>query len=248
MLNAIVLAGGKEDLEGNVHGYKSLLSLKGRPMIDYVIEALRNANDINEIAVVGPVDELSAYIADKVDYIICEGGSMLDNVINGLKPFVSDGHVIIMSSDIPFITSDAIEHFVEQSELSGADFCYPIIERSVNETKFYDFKRTYIKLKDGTFTGGNAVYIAPSIISDHMELIEELIEARKQPLKMIEIVGGALAIDLATGRATVEAIEKRIAQVFGIKAKAIISPYAEISQDVDKDDDIKATLRILEEA
>jgi hypothetical protein len=71
---------------------------------------------------------------------------------------------------------------------------------------------------------------------------------RKEPINMIELFGAGLAIDLAIGRASIEAIEKRIEQMFNIKAKAIISPYPEISQDIDKNDDIKAALRIFEGA
>jgi molybdopterin-guanine dinucleotide biosynthesis protein A len=248
VINAIVLAGGREDLEGNVHGYKSLLALNGRPMIDYVVEALKNTPDVGEIAVVGPVDELSPYISDKVDYIISEGDSMMDNVIFGLRPFQNDDRVLFLSSDIPFITPDAISHFIKQSCLTDADFCYPIVERSVNEAKFSGFKRTYVRLKEGAFTGGNIMYVKPSLVTNHKELIEDLIAMRKEPINMIELFGAGLAIDLAIGRASIEAIEKRIEQMLNIKAKAIISPYPEISQDIDKNDDIKAALRIFEGA
>lgn len=246
VINAIVLAGGREDLEGNAHGYKSLLALKGRPMIDYVIDALKSTPDIGEAAVVGPVDELSPYISDKVDYIISEGDSMMDNVIFGLRPFQNDDRVLFLSSDIPFITPDAISHFIKQSCLTDADFCYPIVERSVNEAKFPDFKRTYVLLKEGAFTGGNIMYVKPGLIKNHKELIEDLIAMRKEPIKMIELFGAGLAMDLAIGRASIEMIEKRIEQMLNIKAKAIISPYAEISQDIDKNEDIKAALRVFE--
>jgi len=135
MLNAIILAGDKEDEHSSLTGNKALLLINNRAMIEYIIDALRAAPHVGKIAVVGPLEQLQPLIGYKVDYIIPQGSSILDNAKKGIELFAEDQHVLILTSDIPMITAEAIEDFIERSQASGADFCYPVVNKAVNEAK-----------------------------------------------------------------------------------------------------------------
>jgi GTP:adenosylcobinamide-phosphate guanylyltransferase len=243
MLNAIILAGDNEDGHSALEGNKALMLIDDKPMIEYIIDALRAAPHVGKIAVVGPAEKLGPVIGDKVDYIIPQGSSMLENASRGIETFASDEHVLILTSDIPMITPEAIEDFIKRSEDVKADFCYPVVNKEINEKRFPGVKRTYVKLKDGTFTGGNIIYISPAVFKRCKDFAEKLIESRKEPIKTARLLGIGLLIKLVLGIGTIRQIEQRFGQILNITAKAIISDYPEIGNDVDKPDGIEMVIK-----
>lgn len=247
MLNAIILAGDKEDEHSSLTGNKALLLINNRAMIEYIIDALRAAPHVGKIAVVGPLEQLQPLIGYKVDYIIPQGSSILDNAKKGIELFAEDQHVLILTSDIPMITAEAIEDFIERSQASGADFCYPVVNKAVNEAKFPGIKRTYVKLKDGVFTGGNIIYISPSVFQRCEDFANKLVEFRKEPVKTARLLGFRLLVKLLLGRGTIRQVEERFGQILNITAKAIISDYPEIGNDVDKPSDVDIVTKYFEQ-
>ena len=93
-------------------------------MIEYVIDALKNADDIGKIVVVGPKDDIADAILGKVDDIIDSKGSIVENLMKGISYFNSDEHLLVCTADIPLITPDTINDFVNKCKESKGDFCY----------------------------------------------------------------------------------------------------------------------------
>jgi molybdopterin-guanine dinucleotide biosynthesis protein A len=132
MFNALILAGTKEkgslEIAENVDN-KALIMLNGRPMIDYIVDALNNSENIDKILVVGPKNELSPYIGKKVEEIINPGNSILENMEIGLNYFNSSDNLLFLTSDIPLITPEAIDEFLEICIKRKAYIGYPIITK-----------------------------------------------------------------------------------------------------------------------
>jgi len=107
MFNALILAGMKEkgplEIVEKVDN-KALIMINGRPMIEYIVDALNNSENIDKIIVVGPKNELHPYIGKKVEEILNPGNSILENMERGLNFFNSDDSLLILTSDIPLIT------------------------------------------------------------------------------------------------------------------------------------------------
>ncbi|WP_434640297.1 NTP transferase domain-containing protein [Thermoanaerobacterium thermosaccharolyticum] len=233
-MNALILAGstGDEKLPE-----KALIKIKGRYMISYVIDALRQSGKIDKIAVVGDKEKLKC--VDGIDILIDQGNSIIENVVKGIEPFKNDRRVLILTCDIPMLTKEAVIDFVEQSESLDADLCYPIVKREDNERKFPDAKRTYAKIKEGTFTGGNIFYLNPKIVDVCIDAANQFIAFRKKPWKLGQLLGFKILILFAFGRVTISQLESKVSELFNIKAKAVISKYPEIGNDVDKDEDVE---------
>lgn len=233
-MNALILAGstGDEKLPE-----KALIKIKDRYMISYVIDALRGSGKVDKIAVVGDREKLQCI--DGIDILIDQGNSIIENVVKGIEPFKNDRRVLILTCDIPMLTKEAVIDFVEQSESLNADLCYPIVKREDNERKFPDAKRTYAKIKEGTFTGGNIFYINPQIVDACIEAAKQFIAFRKKPWKLGQLLGFKILILFAFGRVTISQLERKVSELFNINAKAVISKYPEIGNDVDKDEDIE---------
>lgn len=233
-MNALILAGstGDEKLPD-----KALIKIKGRYMISYVIDALRSSGKVEKIAVIGDREKLKCI--DGIDILIDQGNSIIENVVKGIEPFKNDRRVLILTCDIPMLTKEAVIDFIEQSESLDADLCYPIVKREDNERKFPDAKRTYAKIKEGTFTGGNIFYLNPQIIDACIEAAKQFIAFRKKPWKLGQLLGFKILILFAFGRVTISQLERKVSELFNINAKAVISKYPEIGNDVDKDEDVE---------
>lgn len=237
MVNAVVLAGDRKGLPEEGVDNKAFIKIKGRYMIEYVIDFLRSAQCVDKIVVVGP-ESLRSIIGDRVHKLIeCED-TMVKNIKKGISIFNDRSNVILCTSDIPMVSGEAVDDFVRQCEEKEVDIGYPIIEKSLNDTKYPDVKRTYVKLKDGIYTGGNIVYVNPAAFEKCYDIAEELIENRKNVIKMGKVFGIIIFIKLLLGILRISSVEKRVYKVFGIKARAIKTSYPEIGNDVDKMADV----------
>lgn len=238
-MNAIVLAGEKKSDNANALENKALLKIKKKYMVEYVLDTLHNVKCIEKIAVVGQKDKLSEAVGHKADYVVEGTDSIVENIIKALKYFPNEKEMLVLTCDIPMITVEAIEHFILESRESGADLCYSIVDKRVNDEKYPEVKRTYAKLREGKFTGGNVFYFNPEIKDNIKDFVEQMLEYRKSPAKMAGVLGIGFLIRLALGILTINAVKKKLKKLIGVNAAAVISPYPEIGNDVDKASDIE---------
>ncbi|HCJ57060.1 Molybdenum cofactor guanylyltransferase [bioreactor metagenome] len=244
-MNAIVLAGEKKGEKANAIENKALLKINDKYMIDYVLDSLRKVPQIDKIAVVGDEEQLSGAIANKVDYIIQGTDSIIENIMIALDCFTGDKEILLLTCDIPMITHEALEHFIKNAREKNADLCYSIVEKSLNDERYPEVKRTYAKLKEGEFTGGNVFYFNPEIKERCRDFADQMLKFRKSPAKMAGILGFVFLIKLALGILTIDAIKKKCDKLLNINAAVVISPYPEIGNDVDKISDIEFVKKYL---
>lgn len=243
--DAIILAGGESssDLKKIApYDNEALIIIGNYPMIYYVYQALRASAQINKIVVSGPVEALKAILPRDERLLFVDGGAnAIESFAHAVKTLEAGGissKVLILPTDIPFISAEAIEDFLQRCESSNSDFYYPVTRKEVNEEKFPGVQRTYVRLKEGTVTGGNLFLIRSELIEQCLEMGLKLVERRKNPLAMARLFGFKLVWQYITRRLSIEMAEKRFYKVLGIRGKGIISPYAEIGVDVDKPSDL----------
>lgn len=223
--------------------YEANIEIAGKPMVSYVLSAFSGSSYVNKIFLVGPEEALSRYESDKVT-IVEPGQDLFENVKIGLSRVTSE-FCIVSSSDIPLITVDIVDQLITRCLETGADFCYPVSRKETCEKKYPGVKRTYVRIKDGTFTGGNVFFVRKSIVGKTWPLAEKMIAFRKAPLKMASYLGFGLLIKVALGVAGVSELEKRVGDLLQIKPRAILDAAPEIGIDVDKPSDYQLASSIL---
>jgi len=249
--DAIVLAGGvtSEELK-KVAPYdnEALIIIGNYPMIYYILKSLRASEKVRRICIAAP-PAVREVVKGDPDLLFAEAGEdAIATFLNGLERLKEEGtteKVLVMTCDIPFITKEAIDDLLERCEQLQADFYYPFTSKEANEQKFPGVRRTYVKLKDGIFTGGNLFVIRPEIVPRVIDMGRKQVANRKNPLAMGRLLGLGLVWSYLWGRLTTDAVEKRFNKVLGIRGKGIISPYAEVGVDVDKPSDLELAERVL---
>jgi len=237
-LDAIVLAGGDGSVIDPEVSVKGLVKVAGKPMVQWVVEALRKAQQVREIAVVLPPGQDMEQWQDLCDYVVLSDGMISENVAAGVKALSNRGHVVVSTSDVPSVSPDAIDDMITQSLQREADLSYPLIPEAAMLEAYPGTERTFFKLREGRVTGGNVMVFDSHQLEYLTEVGQEAFEARKNPFKLANIVGMRFAFKLAAGKLGMQDIEDCLNKFVGLKCAAILSNYASIGADVDKPEDI----------
>lgn len=241
----MVLAGGDGAvIDPTVH-IKGLVPIAGKPMIEWVVEALRAAETIAEIAVVVPTRDNLGEWAERVDHIVISDGSFIDNALAGFSALDGGHPVLATTGDLPALTAEAIDDFVERSLDAGADFSYPLVSAQDMETQFPGSQRTYVKVSGGKVTGGNMMVLAPEVVRRNRHLGQRLFDERKSPIGMARVIGVPFIFKYVTGQLRVDDVERKMEQLLGVKCVAVYTRFASIGADVDKPIDVVVAERVL---
>ena len=241
-MDAVVTAGGIPLPEDPLYSYtlghsKALLDIAGKPMAQWVLDALCASQKIDNIIIMG-MTEKSGLITSKPTYYLPNEGRMLANIVSGIQKITElnpqTEYVLIVSSDIPALTTEMVDWLVEQIEDTPADIYYGVVPRAVMETRFPDSRRTWTHLKDMDVCGADINAAHVSMATEHLETWEELIGKRKSPLKQAAAIGFNILFMLIFRQLTLDDVVKRVSERIGIRGKAIIWPWAEAGMDVDK--------------
>lgn len=244
--DAVILAGGEStsDLKKIApYDNEALIIIGNYPMIYYVYNALLQSSAIRKIVISGPVEALRNIFPRQDNlFFVSSGQDAIESFSNAVKLLEEQDEatekILILPTDIPFITTEAIEDFIYQCETKEADFYYPVTSKEVNETKFPGVARTYVTLKEGTFTGGNLFLIRTQVIDKCLDIGLKLVKRRKNPIAMARLFGFSLVWKYIFKNLSISLIVRRFYEVTGIKGEPIISPYAEVGVDVDKPSDL----------
>jgi len=245
-VNALVLAGRANEgvfREVSNASNEALIDIGGRPMVAYVLQAAQEATTVGRALVVGRED-VRPYLPEGVD-LIQGGPDVIDNAVLGVRALGSESPVLVLTSDIPLITGPVIDTFVRQCLAKPADLHYPAISREVNERRFPGVKRTYAKLSEGTYTGGNVFLLNPKLVPELAERAKAFVAARKSPAKLAGLLGPAFLVKLLLGSLSMAELESKVSRMFGIRGAVIVSQSPEIGVDVDKLSDLEIVRKVL---
>jgi len=242
-MDAIVTAGGvplpEEPLYDATQGHpKAMVDVAGKPMVQWVLDAISESSNIENVIIVGLTDKSGLKCSKKM-YFVSNQGKMVENLQAGAKKVleVNDKaeYVLIASSDIPGITGEMVDWVVKTELEEKVDIVYNVIQREVMEKRYPGSKRTWTKLSDMEVCGGdlNAARIS-MIVDDDTELWEKITNSRKNPLKQAALIGYGTALMLLAGRLSLQDAETRVMSRMNISGRAVVCPYAEVGMDVDK--------------
>ncbi len=241
-MHALITAGGIPLIDQHLYeitkgGYKVMLDLLGKPMIQWVLDALSASKKIDHVIVAGLPKNTPLKYKRKLS-IIENQGDLFDNIRAGAMLLVKENpkidHAIIVSGDVPCIQGNMLDWMVENVEKDDLDFYYTVIEKSVIEKTFPNAKRSYTKLRDVEVCGGDVIGFRPQIVLKPNTRFHDLIEARKSALKQGGMLGFDNVILMLLHLISLKDAERRVTSRLHITGRVFLAPFAEIGMDVDK--------------
>ena len=241
-MDAIVTAGGIPQSGDRLYAYsngdsKALIDIAGKPMIQWVLDALGESKKVDNVIVIGLTSK-SGLTCKKPLYYVSNQGRMLANIVAGVNKSIEinikSEYVLIVSSDIPALKGEMVDWLVETAMETRDEIYYGVCPQDVMEARFPSSNRTYTKLKDMQVCGADINIIHVNQVTQHLDTWEKLIGNRKSPLRQAAIIGWDTLFQLATRQLTLQDMVKRASERIGVKGRAIIWSQAEPCMDVDK--------------
>lgn len=242
-MDAIVIAGGipqpgdylYEETGGSP---KAMLDIAGKPMIQWVLDALSKAKTIDQVVVIGLPPECCDVRCSKPLAFALNQADMVENVragaLKALEMNPQARHFLVASSDIPAITPEIVDWEVRTAMETDHDAYYNVITRQVMEARFPGSRRSYVHLKGMEVCGGDMNVIRAQTVTTNDALWKKIVDARKSALKQASLLGYDTLFLLMFRLLTLDNAVKIASKRLNIQGRVIVSPYAELGMDVDK--------------
>jgi GTP:adenosylcobinamide-phosphate guanylyltransferase len=241
-MDAIVTAGGIPQPGDALYSFsngdsKALIDVAGKPMVQWVLDALSNSKTVDNVIVIG-LTPRSGLTCKKPLHYLSNQGRMLANIVAGVNKSMElnkkSDYVLLVSSDIPALKGEMVDWLVTTSMQTRDDIYYGVCPQAVMEARFPTSHRTYTKLKDMQVCGADINIIHVNQVTEHLDTWEALIGNRKSPLRQAAVIGWDTLFQLFTRQLTLQDMVQRASERIGIKGRSILWSHAEPCMDVDK--------------
>jgi hypothetical protein len=258
----VVLAGGSPvaGWPAATGGVRLLTRLGGGFLWHYLARALAACGRVSKLALVAPpavVEELSRDLADYLAQLTPAGtpavtvqavpaaSDMPGSAWLGAQALQAAGPVLFVCDDLPLLTAAAVNDFLDRCEAgSGAAF-YPLVKEELCREQYPQLHRTFFTLREGSFTGGNLVLMDSRTIPKILPAARKVFALRKSPARLAAFLGPAFSIKFALGRLSLPEVEGRLTELTGLEGRAVLSPYPEVAEDLDRPEEIAAMTTLL---
>lgn len=276
MTDAVILAGGTiPDREADFReavgvNCKSLIPLHGRIMVAWVIEALKGAEKINRVAVVGPPELQEHPDCAAADLVLEEAAGRSENLFLALEAFPDAQRILMVTSDMPLATpdmyDDLLDHFPSEVDIgyvlvpiqavldSYADRPPPPPDEKGRQMPNW----VTLALRDGKFTGTACLLIKPQAARESQAFIKGIFDDREMGnvIRTLRPVFG-LPFLIRAGLVfkypslgwllSIGDIERKLSSSLGVLSRCHVSPHAELAFDVDHVTDVPIAEGVLKQ-
>ncbi len=259
-MDCVVVAGGIPGPEDPLYAYtqgrpKALLDMEGRTMLERVMDALQTASHVERLVVVGLDGDLGMRFQRPVDVFLPDHGSMVANVLAGVKWLRRDRPdieaVLFCTADIPTTTGAIVDEFIDRCRPFDAGVYYILVTKEAMESRFPASNRTYVKFKGVDAAGGDMAVASVAVADANEELWETLSNARKHAWKLARIVGFSTLVKYLTRRLSLDDVTRKAASIINYPVEIVLDPPAELAMDADKPEQVdmlRAELRRMDAA
>ncbi|MDI1296243.1 MAG: NTP transferase domain-containing protein, partial [bacterium] len=191
-------------------------------------------------------DPATAWLADhsKVRFET-SGGGIASSLLALMERADLSFPLLLTTADHVLLDAAMLDQFVDQA--TGADIAVAMVERRTLFARYPASRRTWLKFRDGWWSGANIFWFGSVKARPVIALWQEVEQDRKKGWKILAAFGpipllGAL-LRILTLRGGIARIGKR----FGLTARLVAMAQAEACIDADKVDDVTLIEAILAE-
>ncbi|MCX8175664.1 MAG: NTP transferase domain-containing protein [Candidatus Bathyarchaeota archaeon] len=134
-VNALVMAGGRGE-RLKVEEEKPLLKLKGKPLIQYVVEALKKVVAVDRIVVVTSkyTPKTASMVQSlQVEVLEAPGKGYIADLCYAVKKLGLKGPIMVVSADLPLISHEVLNMVIEYFKQRGKPALSVMVSRQVFE-------------------------------------------------------------------------------------------------------------------
>jgi len=234
-MDCLVLAGGRpqpsDPLFDETRGrQKAAIDLAGRPMITWVLDALRHSRHIDRVVLVGLDDDTP--VGGRV-VRVPDQGSLTDNLYAGMARLPGTGPAAYCWSDIPLATAPMFDRFIDSVEDPGLDVNAGLVPKADILARYPDASDLWLRFAEGAFIAADFGLFHPRHAARLRPHIAGLAPQRKSAWRQALAVGLPLLVRFASGRLTMPELEQRLVRRYGLRCRIRVAADPELGLDVD---------------
>lgn len=177
MINVVIFVGFDKNKLGIFYECKVLIKIGEKYLIEYVFDVVCSFKYILCRVVVGLVQLKEFLILKYLQVEFVEEDILIMRNVKKVIEFLNDSKkILFLIVDLFFIIVEVIDYFIEELIKLGVDICYFIVEKSINDEKYFQMKRIYGIVKEGIFIGGNVIIIILLVFEKCYLFVEKFVE------------------------------------------------------------------------
>ena len=197
---------------------KALAPVRGVPMLESVIVALREAGADRIALIAGP--DVRNHYSPSVEQTIDASASGGANIMRALNAWPEDGGALLYATcDLPYVTAAAVRDFVARTP--GDALAMSLVKSERYAQRFPDCPGFGITLAGENVVNGGVFLIPPGGAARVERVASPFFDARKRPLRMASLIGIGTLWRLLTKTLSVGDLERKASRELGIRALAI---------------------------
>lgn len=221
---------------------KAMLEIAGRPMIAWVLDALRKARHIDRILLVG-LDE-AADAGEDIE-TIPDQGNLTSNLYAGIERLSGSRPAAYCWSDIPLATSAMIDRYIEATADSELDVNAGLVARAHLQERYPEAEDLWLRLAEGAFVAADFGLFHPRHARRLRPHLEALAPQRKSAVRQALYMGLPVLLRYAAGRLSIPQLERHLERRYAMRCKIRIVDDPELGLDVDSPGHLEICRRVL---
>ncbi|MCB9945067.1 MAG: NTP transferase domain-containing protein [Geminicoccaceae bacterium] len=251
-MQVLVLAGsrgGSDPLAQHAGvSQKCLAAVAGRPMVERVAETILSLDGVVRLRIAAqkPSELEDLPVIANECRVTLTGCEPTPSLTVAAHLHEAGAPMLVTTADHPLLTREMLTHFIDRATTSDADIAVGLVSSTVILQDYPDNRRTYLKFRDGRFSGANLFWLGNDRARNAVRFWRRVEQDRKKPWRIAMAMGPGLLVSYLLRRLSLDEAMQKASQRVGAQARAVLLPFAEAAIDVDKVDDLLLADAILE--
>lgn len=229
---------------------KPLVPVRGEPMINRPARALLAHPAVDRLVILTQAPDLFA--ADPATAWLAahpqvrfekSGGGIASSLLALMERPDTSFPLLMTTADHVLLDQAMLDQFV--GEASGADIAVALVERATLLARYPASRRTWLKFRDGWWSGANIFWFGSAKASPVIALWQEVEQDRKKGWKILAAFGPLPLLGALLRILTLRGGIARMGRRFGLTARLVAMAQAEACIDADKPADVTLIEAIL---
>ena len=219
---------------------KSMAPVNGTPMLFRVIEALAASGHVHDQTLCGPPRSILDREPALQGYV---SSGRVGWQENQATPSLSAFHamasrpatipLLLTTSDHALLSPRIVDHFCREADRAGVDVVAAVVRRETVTAAYPETRRTAYRFRDGEYCSCNLFAFMTPQSRQVPQFWRRIEQQRKNPLKVINILGWMTVLRYLLGTLTLAEVLGRLSRQLGCSAGVVALPYPEAAIDVD---------------
>lgn len=232
---------------------KPLVPVGGQPMINWPARALLAHPAIGRVVILTQLprlflaDPATSWLADHPRILFePSGGGIASSLLAYMERPDISFPLLVTTADHVLLDGAMLDQFV--AEAAGADIAVAMVERGTLLARYPESRRTWLKFRDGGWSGANLFWFGSAKARAIVALWQEVEQDRKKGWKILAAFGPLALMGALLRISTLRQGIARVGKRFGLTARLVAMAQPEACIDADKPADVALIEAILVKA